>query len=179
MFLCLLAFVGGQQLSLHIGSQMPRAANDPPAEGITLFIVCGEGAFDTRLRRQHFRQYASISRSLGDTGADVGTGDEGGIAEDGDAATGHDRRFEIDDRLQERPSRFADGLSKCRSEKPPGGVAHLRNDVGVKFVGRDRADILMIIGTPQQAWQLSVRIGGAIPDVVVTARPSIEGPSTG
>ena len=110
-----------------------------------------------------------IVGSLGDAGGHVRTRDEGGVAEDRDAAERHVRRFKIVDRLQDRLVHQPHDLAELRPRQPLGGGAHFGDGLAADQRRRDRNHVRHAALVGEQPRQLGSLVGRPVPHHVIAA----------
>ena len=169
------AMVGGGGLfglglgGLQHGSQGSGALDEVLAGGVAGGRVGFEGGGDIGRRFQGFGEGDGVFGGFGDAGAEVGAGDEGGVAEEGDAAVSHGGTFEVVDRLQKGGGGGVDHGGKLGGEAAVGVGAH-GGDEGGADEGRWDAKVVAVAGDVGEEVGEGVEpVGGAIPDEVVAA----------
>ena len=98
---------------------------------------------------------------------------EGGVAQQRHASEHHARRFEIEDRLEERLRRARENLGHLRRHERARGRLDGGGDLRPDQRRRDRRAVAAAGGVGAEVGQRLVRVGRAVPDDVVGASPRL------
>src|SRR6185503_16956193 len=123
------ALIARLELGAEIGPFFASKRHQAAAEGLLRALIALQAGNKIVFRRG-VRETCRIQRRLGDPGTDMGPCHEGGIAEQRHAPEHGLRRFEIEDRLEERLRRAGEDFGDLRRDEGPRRCLDRGGDLG-------------------------------------------------
>ena len=162
------ALIARLELGAEIGPFFTSKRHQAAAEGLLRALIALQ-AGDKIVVRRGVRKTCCIQRRLGDPRADMGPCHEGGIAEQRHAPEHGLRRFEIEDRLEERLRRAGEDFGDLRRDEGPRRCLDRGGDLGTDQRRRDRGAVAPAGRVGAEVDQRRIAVGGSVPDDVVGA----------